>query len=88
MGKNIAALKRLASEIGIPAIYANDNFGKWQSDLNKIVSQWLEDDAPGKPFVELVLPDKEDYFVLKPKHSGFFSTTLGLLLQHLGAPTS
>jgi nicotinamidase-related amidase len=85
VGKNIAALKRLAKEIGIPAIYANDNFGKWQSDLNKIVSHCLEDDARGKPFVELVLPDKQDYFVLKPKHSGFFSTTLGLLLQHLGA---
>src|SRR5712691_2982575 len=85
VGKNIAALKSLAKETGIPAIYANDNFGKWQLDLNKIVSHCLEDDVQGKLFVELVLPDKEDYFVLKPKHSGFFSTTMGLLLQHLGA---
>lgn len=27
------------------------------------------------------------YFVLKPKHSGFYSTTLDLLLKHLGADT-
>jgi nicotinamidase-related amidase len=31
------------------------------------------------------LPDDDDYFVLKPKHSGFYSTTLELVLTHLGA---
>jgi nicotinamidase-related amidase len=85
VGKRIAQLKAKAKEIGIPAIYANDNFGKWQSDLKKIVSHCLEDNVRGRPFVELLLPDDDDYFVLKPKHSGFFSTTLELLLEHLGA---
>ena len=28
-----------------------------------------------------LLPGDDDYFVLKPKHSGFFSTTLDLLLD-------
>src|SRR6185295_6879342 len=36
-------------------------------------------------FVEPLVPDADDYFVLKPKHSGFYSTTLSLLLTHLGA---
>jgi nicotinamidase-related amidase len=85
VGKNIANLKRLAKQAGIPAIYVNDNFGKWQSDLNKIVSHCLEDGVRGEPFVKMVLPDKEDYFVLKPKHSGFYCTSLELLLEHLGA---
>ena len=31
------------------------------------------------------MPDEDDYFVLKPKHSGFYSTSLELLLEHLGA---
>jgi nicotinamidase-related amidase len=70
---------------GLPVIYVNDNFGIWRSDLNKIVTHCLEDDVRGKPFVELVLPDKNDYFVLKPKHSGFYCTALELLLEHLGA---
>jgi nicotinamidase-related amidase len=35
--------------------------------------------------VKLVLPDEDDYFVLKPKHSGFYGTSLDLLLKHLGA---
>jgi nicotinamidase-related amidase len=33
----------------------------------------------------MLLPDDDDYFVLKPKHSGFYSTTLSLLLTHLTA---
>lgn len=35
--------------------------------------------------MELLRPGKHDYFVLKPKHSGFFSTTLDTLLECLGA---
>ncbi len=85
VGKQIARLKKLAKQAGIPAIYVNDNFGKWQSDLNKIVSHCLEDEVRGEPFVELVVPDEDDYFVLKPKHSGFYCTSLDLLLDHLGA---
>src|SRR5688500_4794554 len=85
VGKNIANLKGLAKKAGIPAIYVNDNFGKWQSDLNKIVSHCLDDGVRGEPFVKLVLPDEDDYFVLKPKHSGFYCTSLELVLEHVGA---
>jgi len=85
VGKAIAELKRSAKRSGIPAVYVNDNFGKWRSDLNKIVSHCLEDKVRGKAFVEMVTPEEDDYFVLKPKHSGFYSTTLALLLEHLGA---
>lgn len=83
-GRNIAALKRRAKDAGIPTIYVNDNFGRWQSDFKKIVAHCREE-SRGKPFVELLLPDEDDYFVLKPKNSGFYSTTLDLVLIHLGA---
>ena len=83
VGKNIAALKKRAKSAGIPAIYVNDNFGRWQSDFKKIVAHCRN--ARGKDFVEMLLPDDDDYFVLKPKHSGFYSTTLHLLLAHLAA---
>ena len=82
--KNIAALKRRAKDAGIPVIYVNDNFGRWRSDFKKIVAH-CRDESRGKPVVELLLPDEDDYFVLKPKNSGFYSTTLDLLLIHLGA---
>jgi len=85
VGRNIAWLKQEAKKLKIPTIYVNDNFGRWQSDFRKIVSHCRREDIRGKPFVELILPDEEDYFVLKPKHSGFYSTTLDLLLSHLQA---
>jgi len=85
VGRNIAELKKRAREAGIPSIYVNDNFGRWRSDFKKIVAHCKGEDARGKQFVELLLPDEDDYFVLKPKHSGFYSTTLDLLLMHLNA---
>lgn len=45
----------------------------------------LRTDCAGKPFVEAVQPDEQDYCVLKPMHSAFFQTPLDLLLRHLGA---
>jgi len=85
VGKNIAELKKRAKAAGIPCVYVNDNFGKWQSDFKKIVARCTAEDAKGKDFVKLLSPEDDDYFVLKPKHSGFFSTTLDLLLTHLNA---
>lgn len=85
VGRNIARLKEHAKKLKIPAIYVNDNFGRWQSDFRKIVAHCRRDDIRGRPFVELLLPDEDDYFVLKPKHSGFYSTSLDLLLSHLTA---
>ncbi len=35
--------------------------------------------------VSALRPAETDYFVLKPKHSGFFASTLDLLLRYLGA---
>ena len=86
VGRNIAELKKRAKAAGIPCIYVNDNFGKWQSDFKKIVAHCTADDAKGKDFVKQLAPDDDDdYFVLKPKHSGFYSTTLDLVLTHLNA---
>jgi nicotinamidase-related amidase len=87
MAKKIAALKRRAKEAGIPSIYVNDNFGRWQSDFQTLLRHCLDEEVCGKPIATLLQPAAEDYFVLKPKHSGFYATTLELLLQALGART-
>ncbi|HEX8190953.1 MAG TPA: isochorismatase family cysteine hydrolase [Pyrinomonadaceae bacterium] len=88
MAGRLAALKRRAKEAGVPVVYVNDNFGKWQSDFKKILEHCLEEDVRGRPVAELLRPeDDDDYFVLKPKHSGFFSTTLDILLDYLQART-
>jgi nicotinamidase-related amidase len=85
--KRIVALKERCRRDGIPAIYVNDNFGKWRSDFRSLVSHCLQKDMRGQRVVKLLKPERDDYFVLKPKHSGFYSTTLDLLLQYLGAKT-
>jgi nicotinamidase-related amidase len=84
MARQIAALKQRAKAAKVPVIYANDNFGRWRSDFNAIVEHCLQEDSQGKEVVELLRPEEDDYFVLKPKHSGFFSTTLDLVLEYLG----
>lgn len=44
-------------------------------------------EAEGGSFVQPLLPDSEDYFVLKPMHSGFYMTPLEVLLRHLQVET-
>ena len=87
MAERLAELKRRARAAKIPAIYINDNFGRWQSDFRKVVEHCLEDDVPGRPIARILQPADDDYFVLKPKHSAFFKTTLDTLLSYLGART-
>jgi nicotinamidase-related amidase len=87
MASRIAALKARMRSAHIPSIYVNDNFGKWRSDFNQQVVHCLEDGCHGKAIVEKLRPEPDDYFVLKPKHSGFFSSTLDILLDYLHAKT-
>ncbi len=83
MAPRVRDLKRRARASGIPVIYVNDNFGRWRSDFAETIRHVIEDDTPGRPVAELLHPDRDDYFVLKPKHSGFYSTTLEPLLSVL-----
>jgi nicotinamidase-related amidase len=87
MANCLAALQRRARRCGIASIYVNDNFGKWQSDFKHQITHCLNDEVDGKVLVEKLQPQPEDYFVLKPKHSGFFSTTLDTVLRYLNTHT-
>ena len=82
-----SALRSRAKRAGVPVIYCNDKFGNWRSDFRSLLEHLRDDAVRGRPIAELLAPDAEDYFVLKPKHSGFKSTTLDVLLAHLGAST-
>ena len=77
----LVRLKTRAREVGIPVLYVNDNFGDWRSEKEVLMGRCLE--AKGSQFVRPLLPDSEDYFVLKPMHSAFYMTPLQVLLQHL-----
>lgn len=78
----IAALAARARAAHIPVIYVNDNFGRWRSDFNAIVKHVVHH-TRGRALADLLSPEANDYFVLKPKHSGFFATSLETLLHYL-----
>jgi nicotinamidase-related amidase len=85
MAACLSRLKQRCRSAGIPAIYVNDNFGQWRSDAKSLIAHCLDSSCAGKPFVEQLRPDDEDYLVLKPMHSAFFQTPLEILLRYLGA---
>jgi len=86
MAQHAAAFKQRLVAAGIPAIYVNDNFGRWRSDFHAQVDHCLTE-VRGRPLAEVLRPSRNDFFVLKPKHSGFFSTTLDILLSYLEVET-
>ena len=83
MALRLAALKRRAVAAGVPVIYINDNFGRWRSDFRQTVAHCTAGSSPGRRVSQRLRPTPRDYFVLKPKHSGFFDTTLDTLLEDL-----
>lgn len=87
MAKRLADLKRQASRFEIPTVYVNDNFGQWRSDFRQTVEHCCDPSSRGAEISRMLRPGDSDYFVLKPMHSGFYATTLELLLEHLRVNT-
>lgn len=81
--KRLARLKASARSASLPVIYVNDNFGRWQSTFQEQIERCCEPGCPGAPVAGILRPEPEDYFVLKPMHSGFYSTSLDVLLSFL-----
>ncbi len=81
----LGRLKARARKSGIPVLYVNDNFGDWRSEKEVLIGRCIE--GKGGSFVRPLLPDSEDYFVLKPMHSAFYMTPLEVLLDHLQVET-
>jgi len=83
----LARLKKRAEAAGMSTVFVNDHFGQWRSDISKLLDYCVRPEAIGKRFVKQIQPDKNDYFVLKPMHSGFYQTPLEVLLRYLDAST-
>lgn len=79
--KPLADLKHRCKSKNIPVIYVNDNFGLWQENVDQIVEECRG--GLGDVFIQTLHPDPDDYFIIKPKHSGFHGTQLEILLKHL-----
>jgi nicotinamidase-related amidase len=83
MAQAIARLKQRAQAANLPVIYVNDNFGHWRSDFQTVVEYCMRPGVPGRETTAILRPDEDDYFVIKPRHSAFYQTSLDLLLKYL-----
>jgi nicotinamidase-related amidase len=83
MAPTLAVLKRRATARGIPVIYINDNFGRWRSDFHQTVAHCTSRGSAGRRVAQALRPTERDFFVLKPRHSGFHDTSLDTLLRVL-----
>lgn len=76
--------ERLDKE-GVAVVYANDNYGTWQSDFHSLVSSLAGLDDISGEIARLLAPRATDITLLKPRHSAFYCSPLELLLKDMGA---
>jgi nicotinamidase-related amidase len=80
--ENIARLLGRAREEGVQVIYVNDNYGDWNSSHEELVTKAYDGAHP--ELVEPIVPREGDAFVIKARHSIFYSTPLEYLLATQG----
>lgn len=83
MAQRLVILRERCRAAHVPVIYANDNFGDWHSNADKITAYCSARRRRGSLFTRKVAPGKRDYFILKAKNSAFFCTSLEPLLHSL-----
>jgi nicotinamidase-related amidase len=80
-----AVLKAALRKAGVPAIYANDNYGGWQSDFQSLVARCAAGKGAPAEMAKLLRPQSGDLTILKPRHSAFLGSPLDLLLLRMHA---
>jgi nicotinamidase-related amidase len=80
-----AGLKERLTAEGVATVYANDNWGSWQSDFRSLVTECLARPGPSAEIAQLLKPQQRDITLLKPRHSAFYGSPLELLLAEMGA---
>ena len=83
ISKVIAPLKSRARAAGVPVIYVNDTRGHWESDQHRFLDRCVDASADAAEIVTRLIPESDDYFLFKPRHSAFFATSLPELLGQL-----
>jgi len=69
----------------VAVVYANDNYGAWQSDFQGLVAECRAREDISGEIARLLAPRPDDITLLKPRHSAFYCSALELLLKEMGA---
>jgi nicotinamidase-related amidase len=83
----IAHLRDRAKRYGVPCIYVNDNCGHWNTDRDELVRRCQGLNTTAAEIATVLEPSPDDFFILKPRHSGFFATPLHTLLNQRSVHT-
>lgn len=78
-----AALRRRLAPDGVRAVYANDNYGRWTSDIQALWKSCVALPGAAGQMAKIMAPKAKDLSLLKPRHSAFYATALDILLQQL-----
>lgn len=78
-------LRNRLDKDGVAVIYANDNYGVWQSDFHSLVTQCVGAEGISGEIARLLAPRATDVTLLKPRHSAFYCSPLELVLKEMGA---
>lgn len=81
----ILRLRARADAAGAPVVYVNDNFGCWSDDRREIIVRATASPGAGGRVSQRLEPRDRDIFIVKPQHSGFYGTSLPVLLPNVGA---
>jgi nicotinamidase-related amidase len=79
----LRALLEAGREAGVPVVYANDNWGVFDSDARRLVADAA--DGLAGDLVPAIAPQEGDRIVVKPRYSAFRATPLELILGELEA---
>jgi nicotinamidase-related amidase len=84
---NIIRLKARFQAEGLPVVFVNDNYGRWDASFVDLVAWARREGSRGRDMATQLQPADGDLFVLKPRHSGFYQTPLPALLEskHVGS---
>jgi len=73
--KRTAVLKERLRASRVPAIYANDNFGRWESDFEAVVEHCRRRGGASAQLAELLAPAKGDRCAATAAASRYASTS-------------
>jgi nicotinamidase-related amidase len=83
MAERTAALKERATRTGIPTVYVNEPADAQKATFGNLVDHCLKPSVRGRPVVELLRPEKDDYFIVAPLQSAALLAKLDTLAQTL-----
>jgi nicotinamidase-related amidase len=75
-------IKQARERDDVELVYVNDNYGDFTATRDDLVRQAL--DGAHRELVEPIVPDGDDQFLQKVRHSAFYATSLAYLLNQLG----